>query len=153
MGVIELARMLATQIRWEARVIDLQNGSDQRLLVCQKPFVRKWSILLWKGFHHPRTVHCFSSGSPNLPLIKVNNLQTSYRNDFLIFISNATFHRMNTADEWVLSVCYISNSMYHFLASHWVPRLKFAFVLLNDLSSPPSSSGVLIVMFKEAQKL
>ncbi|KAF8021406.1 hypothetical protein BT93_G1750 [Corymbia citriodora subsp. variegata] len=41
MGVIELARMLATQIRWEARVIDLQNGSDQRLLVCQKPFVRK----------------------------------------------------------------------------------------------------------------
>lgn len=41
MGTIELARMLATQIRWEARVIDLQNGSDQRLLVCQKPFLRK----------------------------------------------------------------------------------------------------------------
>lgn len=40
-GPIEKARMLATQIRWEARVIDLQNGSDQRLLVCQKPFVRK----------------------------------------------------------------------------------------------------------------
>ncbi|KAI6676890.1 hypothetical protein NL676_037686 [Syzygium grande] len=34
MGVVELARMLATQIRWEAR----------------------------KGFHHPGTVHCFSSG-------------------------------------------------------------------------------------------
>ncbi|KAK3042324.1 hypothetical protein RJ639_002370, partial [Escallonia herrerae] len=34
-------RMLVTQIRWEARVIDLQNGSDQRLLMCQKPFVRK----------------------------------------------------------------------------------------------------------------
>ncbi|PON64679.1 putative methyltransferase PMT [Trema orientale] len=40
-GTIEMARMLATQVRWEARVIDLQNGSDQRLLVCQKPFLRK----------------------------------------------------------------------------------------------------------------
>ncbi|VVA37418.1 PREDICTED: probable [Prunus dulcis] len=40
-GAIEMARMFATQIRWEARVIDLQNGSDQRLLVCQKPFVKK----------------------------------------------------------------------------------------------------------------
>ncbi|KAL3379727.1 hypothetical protein AABB24_000439 [Solanum stoloniferum] len=41
LGPIEKARMLATQIRWEARVIDPQNGSDQRLLVCQKPFTRK----------------------------------------------------------------------------------------------------------------
>ncbi|CAK9186194.1 unnamed protein product [Ilex paraguariensis] len=41
LGPIEKARMLATQIRWEARVIDLENGSDQRLLICQKPFVRK----------------------------------------------------------------------------------------------------------------
>ncbi|OIV94221.1 hypothetical protein TanjilG_09376 [Lupinus angustifolius] len=41
MGAIEMARTLATQVRWEARVIDLQNGSDQRLLVCQKPFVKK----------------------------------------------------------------------------------------------------------------
>ncbi|KAF3431566.1 hypothetical protein FNV43_RR26297 [Rhamnella rubrinervis] len=40
-GAIEMARIHATQVRWEARVIDLQNGSDQRLLVCQKPFVRK----------------------------------------------------------------------------------------------------------------
>ncbi|KAK9052187.1 hypothetical protein SSX86_028815 [Deinandra increscens subsp. villosa] len=38
---IENARMITTQIRWEARVIDLENDSDQRLLVCQKPFVRK----------------------------------------------------------------------------------------------------------------
>uniref|UniRef100_A0A5B7AUU7 Methyltransferase n=1 Tax=Davidia involucrata TaxID=16924 RepID=A0A5B7AUU7_DAVIN len=41
LGPIEKVRALATQIRWEARVIDLQNGSDQRLLICQKPFVRK----------------------------------------------------------------------------------------------------------------
>ncbi|XP_051122548.1 probable methyltransferase PMT5 [Andrographis paniculata] len=38
---IETARSLVTQLRWEARVIDPQNGSDQRLLVCQKPFLRK----------------------------------------------------------------------------------------------------------------
>ncbi|XP_014510215.1 probable methyltransferase PMT5 [Vigna radiata var. radiata] len=41
MKAIEMARMVATQVRWEARVIDLQNGSDQRLLVCQKPFLKK----------------------------------------------------------------------------------------------------------------
>ncbi|KAL5759381.1 hypothetical protein ACOSQ2_018219 [Xanthoceras sorbifolium] len=41
LGAIEMVRALATQVRWEARVIDLQNGSDQRLLVCQKPFVKK----------------------------------------------------------------------------------------------------------------
>lgn len=41
LGVIELARAHATQIRWDARVIDLQNGSDERLLVCQRPFVKK----------------------------------------------------------------------------------------------------------------
>ncbi|CAN7124889.1 unnamed protein product [Brassica rapa subsp. narinosa] len=40
-GVIEMARALATRVRWEARVIDLQDGSDQRLLVCQKPFLKK----------------------------------------------------------------------------------------------------------------
>ncbi|KHN29999.1 putative methyltransferase PMT4 [Glycine soja] len=41
MGDIEMARTLAAQVRWEARVIDLKNGSDQRLLVCQKPFLKK----------------------------------------------------------------------------------------------------------------
>ncbi|CAL5213007.1 unnamed protein product [Lathyrus oleraceus] len=40
-GTIEMVRTLATQVRWEARIIDLQNGSDQRLLVCQKPFLKK----------------------------------------------------------------------------------------------------------------
>ncbi|XP_019090989.1 PREDICTED: probable methyltransferase PMT4 [Camelina sativa] len=41
LGVIEMARTLAARVRWEARVIDLQDGSDQRLLVCQKPFLKK----------------------------------------------------------------------------------------------------------------
>ncbi|CAK8577306.1 unnamed protein product [Lathyrus sativus] len=40
-GTIEMVRTLAAQVRWEARIIDLQNGSDQRLLVCQKPFLKK----------------------------------------------------------------------------------------------------------------
>ncbi|XAR65265.1 Sarcosine/dimethylglycine N-methyltransferase [Bertholletia excelsa] len=41
MELIEKARSLAAQMRWEARVIDLQNGSSQRLLVCQKQFLKK----------------------------------------------------------------------------------------------------------------
>lgn len=45
-GQIEIARTLVTQLRWEARVIDLQDGSEQRLLVCQKPFLRKWGFLV-----------------------------------------------------------------------------------------------------------
>lgn len=40
-GLIEKARHLATQVRFEARVIDLQNGSDQRILLCQKQFLRR----------------------------------------------------------------------------------------------------------------
>ncbi|XP_073226442.1 probable methyltransferase PMT5 [Cicer arietinum] len=40
-ATIEIARTLATQVRWDARIIDLQNGSDQRLLICQKPFLKK----------------------------------------------------------------------------------------------------------------
>ncbi|PIN05145.1 Sterol 24-C-methyltransferase [Handroanthus impetiginosus] len=40
-GPVETARALVTRLRWEARVIDLQNGSDERILVCQKPFIRK----------------------------------------------------------------------------------------------------------------
>ncbi|KAL5723134.1 hypothetical protein ACHQM5_006563 [Ranunculus cassubicifolius] len=38
---IEKARSLATQVRWEARVIEIPNDNDQRLLVCQKPFLKK----------------------------------------------------------------------------------------------------------------
>ncbi|MBA0843351.1 hypothetical protein Goarm_000548, partial [Gossypium armourianum] len=43
LGVIELARAHATQIRWDARVIDLQNGSDERLLCACKILVRSKS--------------------------------------------------------------------------------------------------------------
>ncbi|CAM8881339.1 unnamed protein product [Rhodiola kirilowii] len=40
-ALIELARGYIAQVRWEGRLIDPQDGSDQRLLVCQKPFLRK----------------------------------------------------------------------------------------------------------------
>ena len=40
---IEKARTLATHNRWDARVIETQNKNDQRLLVCQKPFLKKWT--------------------------------------------------------------------------------------------------------------
>lgn len=39
--VIEKARTLVTQIRWDARVIELPSDSNQRLLICQKPFLKK----------------------------------------------------------------------------------------------------------------
>ncbi|XP_010258082.1 PREDICTED: probable methyltransferase PMT5 [Nelumbo nucifera] len=39
--VIEKTRALVTQVRWEARVIQLQNDNDRLLLVCQKPFLKK----------------------------------------------------------------------------------------------------------------
>ncbi|XP_047953567.1 probable methyltransferase PMT5 [Salvia hispanica] len=36
--LIEKARTVAARLHWEARVIDVDNGTDQRLLLCQKPF-------------------------------------------------------------------------------------------------------------------
>ncbi|KAH8501075.1 hypothetical protein H0E87_016051 [Populus deltoides] len=46
LGAIEMAQALAMQIHWEARVIDLDNGSDQRLLVCQKPGALELIVML-----------------------------------------------------------------------------------------------------------
>ncbi|XP_077212952.1 putative pectin methyltransferase QUA2 [Tasmannia lanceolata] len=40
-SLIETARALATQMRWEARVVEIESNSDERLLVCQKPFIKK----------------------------------------------------------------------------------------------------------------
>jgi hypothetical protein len=36
--LIEDARVAATQIQWEARIIEVAGESNQRLLVCQKTF-------------------------------------------------------------------------------------------------------------------
>ncbi|KAI4307407.1 hypothetical protein L6164_030601 [Bauhinia variegata] len=38
---IESARALTTRLKWDARVIEIESDSDQRLLICQKPFFKK----------------------------------------------------------------------------------------------------------------
>ncbi|XP_078436979.1 putative methyltransferase PMT5 isoform X2 [Wolffia australiana] len=39
--IIERARAFSAQVRWEARVIEHSNDNSLRLLVCQKPFLKK----------------------------------------------------------------------------------------------------------------
>ncbi|XP_020519162.1 probable methyltransferase PMT5 [Amborella trichopoda] len=39
--IIERARAITTQVRWDARMIELPSDNNQRLLVCQKPFLKK----------------------------------------------------------------------------------------------------------------
>lgn len=39
--LIESARDHATRLRWDARVIEIERNSEEKLLVCQKPFTRR----------------------------------------------------------------------------------------------------------------
>lgn len=39
--LIETARYITTQMKWDARLIQLDIKSDERLLICQKPFFKK----------------------------------------------------------------------------------------------------------------
>ncbi|KAJ6730340.1 PECTIN METHYLTRANSFERASE QUA2-RELATED [Salix viminalis] len=39
--LVESARMLTTRLKWDARVIEIESNSDDRLLICQKPFFKK----------------------------------------------------------------------------------------------------------------
>ncbi|EOA33524.1 hypothetical protein CARUB_v10019895mg [Capsella rubella] len=39
--LVEKARALVTQLKWEARVIEVESSSDQRLLICQKPLTKR----------------------------------------------------------------------------------------------------------------
>ncbi|RRT77893.1 hypothetical protein GW17_00030151 [Ensete ventricosum] len=39
--LVETARSMTTQLRWDARLIELDRSSDEKLLVCQKPYFRK----------------------------------------------------------------------------------------------------------------
>ncbi|KAE9595952.1 hypothetical protein Lal_00031025 [Lupinus albus] len=39
--LIESARVLITQLKWEARVIEIESDNDQKLLISQKPFYKK----------------------------------------------------------------------------------------------------------------
>ncbi|GLT44872.1 hypothetical protein SLA2020_187460 [Shorea laevis] len=38
---VESARALITRLKWDARVIEVDSSSDERLLVCQKPFFKR----------------------------------------------------------------------------------------------------------------
>ncbi|GER55657.1 S-adenosyl-L-methionine-dependentmethyltransferases superfamily protein [Striga asiatica] len=38
---IEYARSLTTHLKWDARVVEIENNSDERLLICQKPFFKR----------------------------------------------------------------------------------------------------------------
>ncbi|KAI3856317.1 hypothetical protein MKX03_023590 [Papaver bracteatum] len=40
-NLIHTARALATRLRWEARVIEIESNSEEKLLVCQKPFFKR----------------------------------------------------------------------------------------------------------------
>ncbi|XXG70715.1 hypothetical protein AAC387_Pa07g0131 [Persea americana] len=39
--LIESTRALSLQLKWDARVVEIENNKDERLLVCQKPFIKK----------------------------------------------------------------------------------------------------------------
>ncbi|KAL5992450.1 putative pectin methyltransferase qua2 [Asimina triloba] len=39
--LIEAARASVAQLRWDARVMEIESSSDKRLLVCQKPFIKR----------------------------------------------------------------------------------------------------------------
>ncbi|KAJ4758826.1 S-adenosyl-L-methionine-dependent methyltransferases superfamily protein [Rhynchospora pubera] len=40
-SLIESARLVATKLKWDARIVELDTSTDEKLLVCQKPFFKK----------------------------------------------------------------------------------------------------------------
>ena len=40
-SLIDSARMLITRLKWDARVVEIESNSNERLLVCQKPFFKR----------------------------------------------------------------------------------------------------------------
>ncbi|CAK7347157.1 unnamed protein product [Dovyalis caffra] len=42
--LVESARMLTTKLKWDARVIEIESNSDDRLLICQKPFFKRQGV-------------------------------------------------------------------------------------------------------------
>ncbi|KAK4428571.1 putative pectin methyltransferase QUA2 [Sesamum alatum] len=39
--LIEFARSLTTQLKWDARIVEVESNSNERLLICQKPFSKR----------------------------------------------------------------------------------------------------------------
>ncbi|XP_076903572.1 putative pectin methyltransferase QUA2 [Bidens hawaiensis] len=44
-SLIEAARTITARLKWEARVVEIESNSDEKLLVCQKPLIRRRSSL------------------------------------------------------------------------------------------------------------
>ncbi|KAJ0526696.1 putative S-adenosyl-L-methionine-dependent methyltransferase [Helianthus annuus] len=42
-SLIETARTIAARLKWEARVVEIESNSDEKLLVCQKPLIKRRS--------------------------------------------------------------------------------------------------------------
>uniref|UniRef100_A0A6M2EC12 Methyltransferase n=1 Tax=Populus davidiana TaxID=266767 RepID=A0A6M2EC12_9ROSI len=42
--LVESARRLTTRLKWDARVIEIESNSDDRLLICQKPFFKRQGV-------------------------------------------------------------------------------------------------------------
>ncbi|KAF5942534.1 hypothetical protein HYC85_020176 [Camellia sinensis] len=40
-SIIETSRALTTRLKWDARVIDIESNSDEKILICQKPLFRR----------------------------------------------------------------------------------------------------------------
>lgn len=40
-SLIEEARSVTSLMKWDARMMEIDVNSDERLLLCQKPFIRK----------------------------------------------------------------------------------------------------------------
>ncbi|KAJ4839458.1 putative pectin methyltransferase qua2 [Turnera subulata] len=40
-SMVESARSLTTGLKWDARVIEIESNSDEKLLICQKPFSKR----------------------------------------------------------------------------------------------------------------
>jgi hypothetical protein len=40
-SLIETGRGMATRLKWEARVVEIESSSDERLLICQKTYVKR----------------------------------------------------------------------------------------------------------------
>ncbi|XP_076907821.1 putative pectin methyltransferase QUA2 [Bidens hawaiensis] len=45
-SLIESARAIASRLKWEARVVEIESNNDEKLLVCQKPMIRSQAISL-----------------------------------------------------------------------------------------------------------
>ncbi|PKA59468.1 putative pectin methyltransferase QUA2 [Apostasia shenzhenica] len=40
-SLINSARLVATQLKWDSRIVGLEGNNDEKLLICQKPFFRR----------------------------------------------------------------------------------------------------------------